>query len=91
MLIMSLASCRGSFLLLFLAGVFSTALQAEVDYAARRQAMVDEIRRETRWTSDELGRRELDAATLASKRCPGLHLAGEIVDVDGRLGGFNFQ
>lgn len=34
---------------------------------------------------------ELDAATLASRRCPGLHLAGEIVDVDGRLGGFNFQ
>jgi len=34
---------------------------------------------------------ELDAGTLGSKRCPGLHLAGEIVDVDGRLGGFNFQ
>ncbi len=34
---------------------------------------------------------EVDAATLESRRCPGLHFAGEILDVDGRLGGFNFQ
>jgi predicted Rossmann fold flavoprotein len=34
---------------------------------------------------------EVHAATLESRRCPGLHLAGEILDVDGRLGGFNFQ
>ena len=34
---------------------------------------------------------EIHAATLESRRCPGLHLAGEILDVDGRLGGFNFQ
>ncbi len=34
---------------------------------------------------------ELEPATLASRRCPGLYLAGEILDVDGRLGGFNFQ
>lgn len=34
---------------------------------------------------------EVDPATLASRRCPGLYLAGEILDVDGRIGGFNFQ
>jgi predicted Rossmann fold flavoprotein len=34
---------------------------------------------------------EIDGATLASKLCPGLYFAGEILDVDGRLGGFNFQ
>lgn len=34
---------------------------------------------------------EVDTATMASRRCPGLHLVGEILDVDGRLGGFNFQ
>jgi predicted flavoprotein YhiN len=34
---------------------------------------------------------ELDPRRMASRRCPGLFLAGEIVDVDGRLGGFNFQ
>ena len=28
---------------------------------------------------------------MASKLCPGLFLAGEMLDVDGRLGGFNFQ
>lgn len=34
---------------------------------------------------------EIDPRTMASRRCPGLYLAGEILDVDGRLGGFNFQ
>jgi predicted Rossmann fold flavoprotein len=35
--------------------------------------------------------READPATMESRVCPGLFLAGEILDVDGRLGGFNFQ
>ena len=34
---------------------------------------------------------EIDSATMASRRCAGLYLVGEILDVDGRLGGFNFQ
>jgi predicted Rossmann fold flavoprotein len=34
---------------------------------------------------------EVDPATLESRICPGLHLVGEMLDVDGRLGGFNFQ
>jgi predicted flavoprotein YhiN len=34
---------------------------------------------------------EIDPATLASRLCEGLYLVGEILDVDGRLGGFNFQ
>jgi predicted Rossmann fold flavoprotein len=34
---------------------------------------------------------EIDPATMASKKCPGLHLVGEMLDVDGRIGGFNFQ
>lgn len=34
---------------------------------------------------------EVDAQTLESRLCPGLSFAGEILDVDGRLGGFNFQ
>jgi predicted flavoprotein YhiN len=28
---------------------------------------------------------------MESRVCPGLYLAGEVLDVDGRLGGFNFQ
>jgi predicted Rossmann fold flavoprotein len=34
---------------------------------------------------------EIDSSTMESRVCPGLYLVGEILDVDGRLGGFNFQ
>lgn len=34
---------------------------------------------------------EIDTSTMASRRCEGLYLCGEILDVDGRIGGFNFQ
>jgi predicted flavoprotein YhiN len=34
---------------------------------------------------------EVDPSTLESRVSPGLFLCGEILDVDGRLGGFNFQ
>jgi predicted Rossmann fold flavoprotein len=35
--------------------------------------------------------RELDSQTMASRRLPGLHFIGEVVDVTGWLGGYNFQ
>ena len=35
--------------------------------------------------------REIDPQTMESRVCPGLFLVGEILDVDGRIGGFNFQ
>ena len=35
--------------------------------------------------------RELDSQSLLSKRVPGLHFIGEVVDVTGWLGGYNFQ
>lgn len=34
---------------------------------------------------------EVDPATMESKICPNLYLAGEILDVDGVTGGYNFQ
>ena len=34
---------------------------------------------------------EVSPRTLESRVCPGLYLVGEVLDVDGRLGGFNFQ
>ena len=34
---------------------------------------------------------EIDLATLQSRRHPGLFFAGEILDIDGITGGFNFQ
>jgi len=34
---------------------------------------------------------EVDFKTMASRPCAGLHFAGEVLDVDGVTGGFNFQ
>jgi len=34
---------------------------------------------------------EVRLETMESRLCPGLSLAGEVLDVDGRIGGFNFQ
>lgn len=34
---------------------------------------------------------EVDSSTLESRIAPGLWLCGEVLDVEGRLGGFNFQ
>ena len=34
---------------------------------------------------------EVRLESMESRICPGLHLAGEVLDVDGRIGGFNFQ
>jgi predicted flavoprotein YhiN len=33
----------------------------------------------------------LDSRTLEAKAVPGLHFIGEVVDVTGWLGGYNFQ
>ena len=35
--------------------------------------------------------REVDPATLESKRAPGVHFAGEVLDIDGDSGGYNLQ
>ena len=35
--------------------------------------------------------KDIDAQTMESKLVPGLHFAGEMMDVDGITGGFNFQ
>lgn len=34
---------------------------------------------------------EVDFKTMQSRKCPGLFFAGEILDIDGVTGGFNFQ
>jgi predicted Rossmann fold flavoprotein len=34
---------------------------------------------------------EVDMATMGSRICPGLHFAGEVLDIDGITGGYNFQ
>jgi len=35
--------------------------------------------------------REVDFQTMQSRVCPGLYFAGELLDIDGITGGFNFQ
>lgn len=35
--------------------------------------------------------KEINFKTMESKKCPGLHFAGEVLDIDGVTGGFNFQ
>lgn len=35
--------------------------------------------------------KEVNFKTMESKLCPGLHFAGEVLDIDGITGGFNFQ
>jgi predicted Rossmann fold flavoprotein len=34
---------------------------------------------------------EVDMATMESRVCPGLYFAGEVLDIDGITGGYNFQ
>ncbi len=34
---------------------------------------------------------EINPSTMGSKKIPGLYLVGEMLDCDGRIGGFNFQ
>ncbi len=36
-------------------------------------------------------RSEIDFKTMESRLAPGLHFAGEVIDIDGVTGGFNFQ
>ena len=42
-------------------------------------------------TSGGVSLDEVDPRTMESRLTPGLHFVGEILDVDGRIGGFNFQ
>jgi predicted Rossmann fold flavoprotein len=42
-------------------------------------------------TAGGVDTRELDSQRLESRRRPGLHFIGEVVDVTGWLGGYNFQ
>jgi predicted Rossmann fold flavoprotein len=42
-------------------------------------------------TADGVPLSEVELSRMASRRCDGLYLCGEILDVDGRIGGYNFQ
>jgi predicted Rossmann fold flavoprotein len=42
-------------------------------------------------TTGGIALEEIDSNTLESRRQPGVHFAGEVLDLDGPIGGFNFQ
>lgn len=42
-------------------------------------------------TSGGIDLKEINFQTMESRLCPGLYFAGEVIDVDGVTGGFNFQ
>ncbi|TGM01388.1 NAD(P)/FAD-dependent oxidoreductase [Leptospira jelokensis] len=42
-------------------------------------------------TAGGVSRKEIQFQTMESKICPGMYFVGEVIDVDGITGGFNFQ
>ena len=42
-------------------------------------------------TAGGIALEEVDSRDMQSKRVPGLYLAGEVLDLDGPIGGYNFQ
>jgi predicted Rossmann fold flavoprotein len=62
-----------------------TLLDARLDVCDSRGYAYAEV------TAGGVPLEEIDTATMQSRVCSGLYLVGEILDVDGRLGGFNFQ
>jgi predicted Rossmann fold flavoprotein len=84
------------------AGVSVELKAAELSKQLRRQ-LVDAIKRtripisgtrgfkKAEVTAGGVSLREVDSSTMESKLVPNLFLAGEVLDLDGPIGGFNFQ
>ena len=84
------------------AGIDGSSTMAHLDREARR-ALVHVLTAQRLQVRDSRGYNyaevtaggvplaEIDPATMESRVCSGVYLVGEILDVDGRLGGFNFQ
>jgi hypothetical protein len=64
-------------------------IQALLDWTLPVRASAGFDQAET--TAGGVSLQEVRADSLESRLCPGLYLAGEVLDVDGRLGGFNLQ
>lgn len=88
--------------LVLLAGLKSDQRAAELSKAGRA-SLVQAIKRQLIPVQGTLGfekaevtaggvtRDEIDSRTMQSKRVPHLYFAGEVLDVDGPIGGYNFQ
>lgn len=66
------------------------------DLARKLQSDIYQVEGKTTYkqefvTSGGINLKEVDFKTMESRICPGLYFAGEILDIDGVTGGFNFQ
>ncbi len=71
----------------------NSALQAVADviHASKFHVTDKSMFKEEFVTCGGVDLREVDFKTMESKLCPGLFFAGEVLDIDGVTGGFNFQ
>jgi len=60
-------------------------VECEIDIAGNRGFTFAEV------TAGGVPMDEVDVSTMRSRVCEGVWIVGEILDVDGRIGGFNFQ
>ena len=88
--------------LILISGIPRETRWAELSRAASHRLVQQLIRTEFPVTGKSLNKdefvtcggvrlREVDFRTMQSRICPGLYLAGELLDIDGLTGGFNFQ
>lgn len=59
--------------------------------AARFQVRGQSLNKDEFVTAGGVALEEIDFKTMESRRTPGLYFAGEVLDIDGVTGGFNFQ
>jgi predicted Rossmann fold flavoprotein len=83
------------------AGVAVETQLAQLRREERKRVVQALTRTELPWNGDEgytkaevtgggVALSEIDPRTLESRRCPGLHLCGEMLDAFGPIGGYNF-
>ena len=84
------------------AGISGDTRWAALSRAGRHQLVQQLLRTELRVTGKSLNKdefvtcggvrlNEVNFKTMESRLCPALHFAGELLDIDGLTGGFNFQ
>ncbi|TWU18725.1 NAD(P)/FAD-dependent oxidoreductase [Allorhodopirellula heiligendammensis] len=76
-----------------LAEFSATSVNQVVDHLKRWQLPVHDTRgfAKAEVTAGGVSLADVDPRTMRSRRCPGLFIAGEVLDVDGWIGGYNFQ
>jgi len=88
--------------LVLAAGIPRETRWADLSRAGRHQIIQQLLRTELQVTGKSLNKdefvtcggvrlAEVDFRTMESRLCPGLYFAGELLDIDGLTGGFNFQ